>query len=102
MSRPLVYLCYLMEFQLSFLNQKNVLDKEVIYLLNFTEYLDGHINFTANVHRSGVGIEIAKNGPTIPYSMFADGCMIFCTTIRSAAWDVKTISQNIITSQDKS
>lgn len=47
-----------------------------------------------NVPKSRLGIKVAKNGPTIPYLMFADDFMIFCRATKSAARNVKTILKN--------
>lgn len=48
----------------------------------------------ANISKSGIAIEVVKNGPIIHYLMFPDDCTIFYKANRSIAWNVKTVLKN--------
>lgn len=56
-----------------------------LYFIKRIEYLGRYINFMANVLKSGIGINAAKDGPKIPYFMFAGDCLVFYRANRTAA-----------------
>lgn len=48
----------------------------------------------ANIPKSGIGIQVAKDGSKIPYLMFVNGCLIFYKAKRTIARSIKTILEN--------
>lgn len=57
----------------------------------YTEYFDRFIYFLANQRKSGIGINLNKDRPNIPYLMFADGCNIMYRVIKGAVDNVNHI-----------
>lgn len=57
-------------------------DKKNPYLhwIICAEYLSVYIHFMTNVPKSGIGINVTKDGSKIPYLMFVDDCLIFYKT----------------------
>lgn len=51
----------------------------------YAEYLGRYIHYRATIPKTHMGIKVAKQGPKIPFLMFADDCIIFCKTSKMAA-----------------
>lgn len=55
------------------------------------EYLGILINYLANQKKFGIGIKIGKDSPSIPYLMFIDDCVIFCSITKKEATMIKRV-----------
>lgn len=72
---------------------KGVFDKVTLspyIVIIYDEYLWRYIHFTANRKLSS-GVRLNKDTPKISYLIFADDCIIFCRTNKSAARNIKQI-----------
>lgn len=80
----------------SFFKQVEGSDKGTLYHLIFLLFVLNiweDIFITGSLPKTGIGIKVAKEGPIIPYLMFADDCMIFCKVSIKTARSVKEILQ---------
>lgn len=79
------------------LNQKERLNREIPYL---AKYLGRYIPFISNIPKSGVGIEVAKNGLIISYLILSDDYIVFYKATTSVAQNIKAILKIYVTFED--